>query len=165
MQVGGSGGTGRAHGPVLVVSGWAGWIRKETDIARSGYFTSLCHDIHLLNIRCWGVAEDPLFQQSIVKASKNTLDYLKSLGERIRIERLLVKWTTIDLAKRAGLPRTTIDRIEAGDPDVGIGAYITVFVLIDEVDRVVGSTAFYFDRPRNPYDMIEPPWLKHELDK
>jgi transcriptional regulator with XRE-family HTH domain len=56
---------------------------------------------------------------------KNQL-ILTALGENLRLARLRRKLSTIQVAERAGLGRTTLVKIEQGHPGVGIGQYLNV---------------------------------------
>ncbi len=51
---------------------------------------------------------------------------MQDLGERIRLARLRRKITQNLLARRAGMSRETLRRIEAGDPGVSFGAVANV---------------------------------------
>lgn len=51
---------------------------------------------------------------------------LTALGENLRLARLRRKLSTIQVAERAGLGRTTLVKIEQGHPGVGIGQYLNV---------------------------------------
>ena len=49
------------------------------------------------------------------------------LGENIKLARKRRKLTTIQVAERADIDRTTLYQIEKGSPKVSIGAYFNVF--------------------------------------
>ena len=51
---------------------------------------------------------------------------MEDLGERIRLARLRRKITQDLLARRAGMSRETLRRIEAGDPGVSFGSMANV---------------------------------------
>lgn len=51
---------------------------------------------------------------------------LEQLGENIKLARKRRKLTTIQVAERAGVNRTTLYHIEKGNPSVSIGAYFNV---------------------------------------
>jgi transcriptional regulator with XRE-family HTH domain len=60
---------------------------------------------------------------------------LTQLGENIKLGRLRRKLTTLQVAERAGITRTTLWQIEKGAPRVSMGAYAQVlFVLGMEKD-------------------------------
>src|ERR1700741_4724190 len=51
---------------------------------------------------------------------------LASLGERLRVARLLRRYSAESVAKRAGVARGTLYRVEEGDPGVSIATYASV---------------------------------------
>ncbi|HEY3372504.1 MAG TPA: helix-turn-helix transcriptional regulator [Prolixibacteraceae bacterium] len=51
---------------------------------------------------------------------------LDQLGENIKLARKRRKLTTMQVAERAGIDRTTLYQIEKGNPSVSIGAYFNV---------------------------------------
>ena len=51
---------------------------------------------------------------------------LEQVGEQIKLARKRRKLTTIQVAERAGINRTTLYHIEKGKPSVSIGAYFNV---------------------------------------
>ena len=51
---------------------------------------------------------------------------LGQLGENIKPARKRRKLTTIQVAERAGIDRTTLYHIEKGNPSVSLGAYFNV---------------------------------------
>lgn len=51
---------------------------------------------------------------------------LASLGERLRLARLRRKFTTTLVAKRSGISRTTLMKIEKGDAAVTLASYVRV---------------------------------------
>lgn len=55
---------------------------------------------------------------------------LEELGENIRLARLRRKLSTIQVAERAGMGRTTLVKIEQGQPGVGIGQYLNVLKVL-----------------------------------
>jgi transcriptional regulator with XRE-family HTH domain len=63
------------------------------------------------------------------------LKVLKVLGEQIQLARLRRKFSTEQVAERAGISRKTVYNIEQGSPTVAIGSYLQVlFVLGLEQD-------------------------------
>ena len=63
------------------------------------------------------------------------LKVLKVLGEQIQLARLRRKFSTEQVAERAGISRKTVYNIEQGIPTVAIGSYLQVlFVLGLEQD-------------------------------
>ena len=55
---------------------------------------------------------------------------LKTLGEQIRYARLRRDLTTVQIAERAGIARTTLVKIEKGDEGVSIGQYFRVLIAL-----------------------------------
>lgn len=55
---------------------------------------------------------------------------LDTLGEQIRYARLRRDLTTVQIAERAGIARTTLVKIEKGDEGVAIGQYFRVFIAL-----------------------------------
>ena len=55
---------------------------------------------------------------------------LKTLGEQIRYARLRRDLTTVQVAERAGISRTTLVKIEKGDEGVAIGQYFCVLLVL-----------------------------------
>jgi transcriptional regulator with XRE-family HTH domain len=51
---------------------------------------------------------------------------LEQLGENIKLARKRRKLTTIQVAERAGIDRSTLYQIEKGNPSVSMGAYFNV---------------------------------------
>ncbi len=52
---------------------------------------------------------------------------LATVGENIKLARKRRKFTTIQVAERAGIDRSTLYQIEKGNPSVSLGAYFNVF--------------------------------------
>ena len=52
---------------------------------------------------------------------------LTSLGENVKLARKRRKFTTLQVAERAGIDRSTLYQIEKGNPRVSLGAYFNVF--------------------------------------
>ncbi|MFD1630576.1 helix-turn-helix transcriptional regulator [Pseudopedobacter beijingensis] len=53
-------------------------------------------------------------------------DALGQMGEQIKLARKRRKLTTIQVAERADIARSTLNLIEKGDPSVAMGAYFNV---------------------------------------
>jgi len=51
---------------------------------------------------------------------------LEQVGENIKLARKRRKFTTVQVAERAGIDRKTLYWIEKGDPGVTLGAYFNV---------------------------------------
>ncbi len=55
---------------------------------------------------------------------------LEVVGENIRLARKRRKLTTIQVAERAGIDRTTLYKIEKGNGSVSIAAYMNTFLVL-----------------------------------
>lgn len=55
---------------------------------------------------------------------------LQTLGEQIRFARLRRDLTTVQIAERAGISRSTLVRIEKGDEGVALGQYFRVLIAL-----------------------------------
>jgi transcriptional regulator with XRE-family HTH domain len=69
---------------------------------------------------------------------------MAELGERLRLARLRRKFSTSLAAKRAGISRTTLYKIERGDAAVTFGAYLrvlAVYQLSGDIDKVAVDDA------------------------
>ena len=55
---------------------------------------------------------------------------LAQLGENLKLARLRRKLTTQQVAERAGITRTTLWQVEKGAPNVSMGAYAQVLLII-----------------------------------
>lgn len=55
---------------------------------------------------------------------------LSQLGERLKLARLRRKLSNAVVAQRAGISRTSIYKVEAGDPGATLGTYIRVMVVL-----------------------------------
>ncbi|MHC5202758.1 helix-turn-helix transcriptional regulator [Myroides sp. LJL119] len=53
-------------------------------------------------------------------------DALSQMGEQIKLARKRRKLTTIQVAERADIARSTLNLIEKGEPSVAMGAYFNV---------------------------------------
>lgn len=51
---------------------------------------------------------------------------LLQLGDRLRRLRKSQHWSTVEMARRVGISRTTLSAVEAGDPAPSIGTYLRV---------------------------------------
>jgi transcriptional regulator with XRE-family HTH domain len=52
---------------------------------------------------------------------------LTSMGENVKLATKRRKLTTVQVAERAGIDRSTLYQIEKGNPRVSLGAYFNVF--------------------------------------
>lgn len=58
-------------------------------------------------------------------------------GRCIRTQRLRQRVTVTDLSTRLGISKTTLLRLEKGDPGAGAGAYLTALLALGVADRAV----------------------------
>jgi transcriptional regulator with XRE-family HTH domain len=56
--------------------------------------------------------------------------HLSDLGERLRLARKRRKLSSAVVAKRAGISRTTLYKVESGDAGVTLGSYVRVFAVL-----------------------------------
>jgi len=61
---------------------------------------------------------------------RDDLEILNTVGEQIRLARLRRKISVEIVADRAGISRTTVWKVERGDPSVAIGIYAKVLKAI-----------------------------------
>lgn len=55
-------------------------------------------------------------------------------GNCIRTQRLRQRITVVDLSARLGVSKTTLLRLERGDPGAGAGAYLTALLALGVID-------------------------------
>jgi transcriptional regulator with XRE-family HTH domain len=70
---------------------------------------------------------------------------LEQLGENIKLARKRRKLTTIQVAERADIARTTLYLIEKGNSRVAIGAYFNVFKVLglqDDFSKLAADDIF-----------------------
>src|SRR5579862_6200368 len=68
---------------------------------------------------------------------------LVRMGERIRAARLRCQLTTTTAARQAGISRTTLYRVEAGDSAVTMGSYLRVLATLGrerDIDELAANT-------------------------
>ena len=73
------------------------------------------------------------------------LPLLGKMGENIKLARKRRKLTTIQVAERANIDRSTLYRIEKGDPRVSMGAYFNVLRVLglqDDILKLAGDDEF-----------------------
>jgi transcriptional regulator with XRE-family HTH domain len=73
--------------------------------------------------------------------SRYSMEALSLLGQMIRAARIEQKITGAEMASRAGISRSLLQRIEKGDPGCAIGA-------VFEAAAIVGVPLFETDRER-----------------
>lgn len=55
---------------------------------------------------------------------------MSALGERLRLARKRRKLSNAVVAQRAGISRTTVYKVEAGDPGATLGSYVRVLAVL-----------------------------------
>ena len=65
------------------------------------------------------------------------------IGEQIAAWRKLLGLTSLQVAERAGIGRSTLIKIEAGDPSVNFGAVLRVARALGFLEAVVSATDPY----------------------
>ncbi|HEY5267418.1 MAG TPA: helix-turn-helix domain-containing protein [Acidimicrobiales bacterium] len=73
--------------------------------------------------------------------SRTTEEVARLLGTRVRLGRTERRWSAQELADRIGVTRVTVNKIERGDPTVGLGVAI-------EAAAMVGAPLFTDDDAR-----------------
>jgi DNA-binding XRE family transcriptional regulator len=63
---------------------------------------------------------------------------VRKLGSDIRDARRRRRIPTAILAERASISRTTLNKVEKGDPGVSLGTYATVLFAMGMIDRLAG---------------------------
>lgn len=66
---------------------------------------------------------------------------LEQLGENIRLARKRRKLTTVQVAERANINRSTLYQIEKGNPSVSMGAYFNVLRVLGLQDDFLNLAA------------------------
>lgn len=66
---------------------------------------------------------------------------LKQFGENIKLARKRRNFTTIQVAERAGMARSTLHLIEKGEPSVAMGAYFNVLRVLGLQDNILKVAA------------------------
>lgn len=74
-------------------------------------------------------------KKQIIFSKYNKL--LEQMGENIKLARKRRKLTTIQVAERAGIARSTLYLIEKGNPSVAMGAYFNVLRVLRLQDDIL----------------------------
>lgn len=64
----------------------------------------------------------------------DTLEILQQMGNQIKLARLRRNITMQLVAQRAGIARSTVAKVEKGDPSVSIGTYAVVLHALYKMD-------------------------------
>lgn len=65
----------------------------------------------------------------------DTEEILKIMGEQIKLARLRRNLTTELVAERAGISRSTLWKVESGQPSVAMGIYAAVLHALNGMDK------------------------------
>lgn len=71
---------------------------------------------------------------------------LRKLGSDIRDARRRRRIQTTTMAERASISRTTLAKVEQGDPGVQFGTYATVLFVLGLTDRIADLADIRFDK-------------------
>ena len=66
---------------------------------------------------------------------------LQEMGKHVRAARQARNWTIAEAAARIGVSTATYKRIEAGDPAVAFGSWMTTFMQMQLLEQIVAVTA------------------------
>jgi transcriptional regulator with XRE-family HTH domain len=84
----------------------------------------------------------------------------RALGERLRLARIRRSLSTVVFAERMGVTRTTLSRLEKGDPNIALGTYLRALRILglerdldllakdDELGRKLQDLELETRRPR-----------------
>ena len=61
--------------------------------------------------------------KAIIQRAPVSLQIINIIGGMILVARKSKQWRQVDLAKRLGITRQTVARMESGDPNIAIGTY------------------------------------------
>ena len=65
----------------------------------------------------------------------DTENILKTMGEQIKMARLRRKLSATLVAERAGVSRSTLWKVENGNPSVAVGIYAAVLHALNNMDK------------------------------
>ena len=65
----------------------------------------------------------------------DTENILKTMGEQIKMARLRRKLSATLVAERAGVSRSTLWKVETGNPSVAVGIYAAVLHALNNMDK------------------------------
>lgn len=65
----------------------------------------------------------------------DTENILKTMGEQIKTARLRRKLSATLVAERAGVSRSTLWKVENGNPSVAVGIYAAVLHALNNIDK------------------------------
>lgn len=74
-----------------------------------------------------------------MEITRNVRRRLEEIGGSVRRWRLMQSLKSEELAERAGISRSTLQKIERGEPGVSIGAVMSVMQALGQLEHVAGS--------------------------
>ena len=83
----------------------------------------------------------------------DTENILKTMGEQIKMARLRRKLSATLVAERAGVSRSTLWKVENGNPSVAIGIYAAVLHALNNMDKDLLKIAGDDELGRNLQDI------------
>ena len=83
----------------------------------------------------------------------DTEEVLKQMGDQIRLARLRRNISVNLICERAFISRTTLWKVENGDPGVAIGIYAVVLHAIDNMDKELLKIAKHDELGRTLQDL------------
>ncbi len=97
---------------------------------------------------------------------------LRKLGQDVRDARLRRRISTAIMAERASISRTTLNKVEKGDPGVSLGIYATVLYVLgmaerlsDLADAKTDIVGLALEDERLPKRIRTPRKLRNEMSK
>lgn len=96
---------------------------------------------------------------------------MAALGDRMRAARLRREMTAVDFARRVGVSRDTLSRLESGDDSIALGTYVRALRVLgldgdldalardDELGRKLQDLRLPTKRSRTPPEANTPPWV------
>ena len=84
----------------------------------------------------------------------DTENILKTMGEQIKMARLRRRLSATLVAERAGISRSTLWKVENGNPSVAIGIYAAVLHALNNMDKDLLKIAGDDELGRKLQDMV-----------
>lgn len=74
-------------------------------------------------------------KKALYNIMPGTEEILRTLGEQIKLARLRRDLSSALVAERAGISRTTLWKVESGNPAVAMGIYAAVLHALNNMDK------------------------------
>ena len=74
-------------------------------------------------------------KKAVYNIMPGTEEILKTMGEQIKLARLRRNLSTEIVAERAGISRSTLWKVESGNPAVAMGIYAAVLHALNNMDK------------------------------